>query len=327
MKVLVTGATGMLGSELTRQLVREGTSVRILRRETSSLDLLDDVRQDVEHAIGDVRDAASVLRSMEGIEHVYHTAGFIGFSGRRDRDQLEAVNVRGTANVVNAALRRDVLRLVHTSSMAAFGRPERPTGVIDEASTWVSSRQNSLYAQSKYHAELEVYRGVAEGLDAVIVNPSLIFGRARAGENTREIVEKVRARRLPGIPAGGTNVVDVRDVARGHRLAMLNGRRGDRYFLGSENLTWEEILTTLADALGTEPPSRRVPPPAATALARISETIAFLTRTRPLITMETARTSSRYYRYSNAKAVEELGCDFRPFAATAEHLAELLRNP
>lgn len=314
----------MVGSELTRQLVREGTSVRILRRESSSLELLDDVHRDVEHAIGDVRDAASILQAMEGVDHVYHTAGFIGFSGRRDRTQLQAVNVQGTAHVVNAALRRGVTRLVHTSSMAAFGRPDRPRGVIDESAAWQASRQNSAYARSKYEAELEVYRAVAEGLDAVIVNPALIFGRARPGENTREIVEKVKARRLPGVPSGGTNVVDARDVGRGHRLAMLNGTTGERYFLGSENLTWNEIIGIIADALGVQPPARNVPPALAIALARLSEAAAFLTGTAPLITMETARTSSRFYRYSNTRAIEELGCHFRPFTETAEYVAETL---
>lgn len=326
MKVLVTGATGMVGSELTRQLLDEGAAVRILRRTSSSLDLLGSAATEVEHAIGDIRDYESVARAMKGVDHVYHTAGFIGFGGRREYEQLRAINVEGTANVVNAALRSDVVRLVHTSSMAAFGRPERPHGMIDEGAAWTPSRQNSRYAESKYEAELEVHRGVAEGLDAVIVNPSLIFGIGKPGENTREIVEKVRRGRFPGIPVGGTNVVDVRDVARGHRLAMLHGRTGERYFLGGENLSWESILQILADALNVAPPSRHVPPTLAMGIAWVMEAVAALSRSRALISRETVRTANRFYRYSNRRAVEELEWSFRPFAETAAYLADELNR-
>lgn len=322
--VLVTGATGFVGSVLTRRLVARGEAVRILRRPTASLDLLGDAAGRVEHAEGDVTDAASVLAAMDGIRHVYHAAGFVGFEGRRDRARLFAVNVDGTAHVVDAALAKGVERLVHTSSVAAFGRPEHPDGLIDETAEWQRSRANTEYAYSKYLGELEVYRGVAEGLDAVIVNPALVFGVGRPGENTRQIAEKVRDGRLPAIPAGGTCVVDVRDVAEGHLRAMEHGRTGERYFLGGENLTWAEILHTLAAAFGTAPPRRRVSPRAAMTLAVLSEAFASVTRTRPLITRETARTSSRFYRYDNRKAREELGWTFRPFAETAAYMAEVL---
>ncbi len=314
----------MVGAELTRQLLAEDADVRILRRETSSLELLSEAADHVEHRIGDVRDYDAVARAMEGVDHVYHTAGYLGFAGKGDRALLHAINVEGTAHVVNTALRAGVSRLVHTSSMAAFGRPERPQGMIDEATPWTPSNQNSHYAQSKYEGELEVQRAVAEGLDAVIVNPALIFGIGKPGENTREIVEKVRRGRFPGIPAGGTNVVDVRDVARGHRLAMLNGRTGERYFLGSENLSWRDILETLAEALGVKPPSLRIPPRPAMVVALVMEAMAAITRTQALITRETVRTANRTYRYSNQRAVDELKCTFRPFKETAAYLADEL---
>lgn len=324
MRVLVTGATGLLGSELVRQLVEEGARVRVLIRKTSPLELLDDVSDDVEQVIGDVTDAGSVLAAMEGVDHVYHAAGYIGLGGKRDKAKLHAVNVQGTANVVNAALRRNVARVVHTSSMAAFGRPEHPDGLIDEQLPWTPSKFNSAYASSKHQAELEIHRGIAEGLDAVMVNPSLIFGVARQGENTRSIVEKVRAERFPGIPSGGTNVVDVRDVARGHRLAMLNGGVGERYFLGGENLSWEEILQTLARAFEVDPPRFHVPDWLAIAVAATMEAYSVLTRRPAVITRESARTSTRFYRYSNEKAIQQLGWSARPFAETAHYIAERL---
>lgn len=322
--ILVTGATGFLGSVLVRQLLAENEPVRILRRATSSLDLLADAADRVEHTVGDVTDAASVRTAMHGIEFVYHTAAFVGFGGKKDAQQLHAVNVGGTANVVNAALAEGVRRLVLTSSQAALGRPETPVGVIDETAEWSASKANTAYARSKHDAELEVHRGIAEGLDAVIVNPAVIFGPGRAGENTMEIVEKVRRGRMPAAPSGGTNVVDVEDVAAGHRAAMARGETGERYFLGAENLRWKEILDTLAEAFGVADPRFVLPPGLALAAGTLAEAVAAVTRSRPTLTRETARISGRFYRYDNRKAREQLGVTFRPFRATAERIAATL---
>lgn len=325
MKTLVTGATGFLGSELTRQLVAEGADVRILRRATSRLDLLGEaVCRRVEHAVGDVTDIDSLHGAMAGVRRVYHAAAFVGFGGRRDRERLRRINVEGTANVVNTALAAGVERLVHTSSMAAFGRPEDACQPIDETAEWRTSRANTAYAHSKYLAELEVFRGIAEGLDAVLVNPALIFGAGRPGENTTRIAERVRDGKLPVIPAGGTNVVDVVDVAMGHRRAMARGRTSERYFLGSENLTWRAIIDTLADAFGVSPPRWTLPPMPALVAGTLAEAAAFVTGGRPSLTREAARTASRFYRYDHRKAVDELGCSFRPFEETAQRIAQAL---
>lgn len=325
MSILVTGATGLLGSVLTRQLVEADADVRIFRRTTSLLDLLGDTSDRVEHAIGDVRDARSVARAMDGIQHVYHTAAKIGFASG-DRAALRAVNVGGTANVVNAALATGVERVVHTSSMAAFGRPARPDGTVDEDTAWESGADRSDYAQSKYDAELEVHRGIAEGLDAVLVNPSLIFGVGRSGDNTRRIVDAVRDGWAKAAPPGCTNVVDVEDVAEAHRRALHCGATGRRYFVGSETLSWMEILRTLADAFGIDPPTRTVPPALLKSGAVLSEALAFVTRTDPLLSRRLAQTALRQHTYSNRRAVEELGCSFRPFADTVQRIAAALRT-
>lgn len=325
-KVLVTGATGLLGSALTRHLVRAGTEVRILRRETSRLDALGDVARNVEHTIGDLNDAGSLRDAMAGIDLVYHTAAYVSFEGQSDRDALMQSNVEGTAGVVNAALEAGIRRLVHTSSMSAFGRPEPKDAVLDEKSQWHRSRAHSVYAQSKYLSELQVHRGVAEGLDGVIVNPSLIFGTGRAGMNTRRLVDRLRDGRLPAIPSGGTNVVDVLDVVDGIVRAMERGRTGERYFLGSENLSWRRIIHTLSRAFDVQPPRPTLPPAPTMILALGAEALSALTGSRPAFTREQARSASRFYRYSNRKAIEELGCSFRPFAATAERLASRLEE-
>lgn len=324
MKTLVTGATGLLGSTLTRQLLAEDADVRILHRPSSSFNLLGDAVDRVERTVGDLTDARSLYRAMRGVQRVYHTAALI--EGGTDADTLYHVNVGGTANVVNAALEANVQRLVHTSSIAALGHPDTSstTPVIDETSPWRPTARATAYARSKYASELEVHRGIAEGLDAVIVNPSLIFGTGRAGTNTRRIVDVVRSGWLPGVPAGGTNVVDVKDVAAGLRKAMARGATGERYILGSENLSWKTIVATIAEAFGIEPPRHTIPPTLLIAAGWLAEGVALLTRTTPRFSRAFARNASRMRRYDNSKAVDELGCTFRPFAETAQRIARTL---
>ena len=325
MKILVTGATGMVGSVLTRQLVAHDADVRIFRRPTSQLDLLGEVAERVEHATGDVTNPESVYRAVDGVDQVYHAAAVLGFGAGARRETLHRVNVGGTANVVNAALDAGVRRLVHTSSMAAFGRPDDTRRVLDETSDWRAATDPSDYARSKYNAELEIHRGIAEGLDAVIVNPALIFGVGRAGENTRRIVDTVRNGWMPGVPPGGTNVVDVEDVAEGHRRAMAHGTAGERYFLGSENLTWRQIVDAIAAAFDVEPPRRELPAWLLRGTAAVTEAWATITRTAPFLTRDAAEAACRFHRYSNRKARTELDCSFRPFAETARRIAQSVR--
>ncbi len=322
--ILVTGATGFVGSTLVRQLLDAGEAVRILRRPASRLDLLGDAAHRVEHALGDVTDPESLDDALRGVRRVVHVAAVVAF-GRGARQRLRDVNVRGTAHVVNAALAAGVERLVLTSSIAALGRPERPGGVLDEAAVWTASRSNTAYAASKHEAELVVRRGIVEGLDAVIVNPSLVFGPGRSGENTTELVERLAAGRLPLAPPGGTAVVDVADVAAGLRAALDRGATGERYVLTSENLAWTEILATLAGALGVEPPRRTAPPRLLRLAGTLAEIGAAVTRSDPGLTRETARTATETHRYSNRKAVEALGLSFRPFSETAARIAASLR--
>ena len=316
---LVTGATGFVGSALARRLVEAGEPVRILRRAGSRLDLLGDASDHVEHAIGDVTDVESVVRATEGAETVFHVAAVIAF-GRRASAQLREVNVQGTANVVNAALDAGVGRLVHTSSIAALGRPAKAT-VLDESAAWTPSPYNTAYARSKRDAEREVQRGVAEGLDAVVVNPALVWGPGRSGEGTMAIAERLAAGRLPLAPPGTTSVVDVRDVLSGLVAARDRGQSGERYLLSAETLPWTEILARLADALGVEPPSRTAPGWLLSLGGALGEAAAAVARAEPALTRETARAARARVGYDGSRAERELGVRYRPFPETAAALA------
>ncbi len=324
MNTLVTGPTGLVGATVVKALVDRGESVRILRRANSPMDLLGPVADRVEHAVGDVTDPGSVEDAMAGIERVYHIAARIGFGGKKERELMRRVNVYGTRTVVDAALRAGVTRLVHTSSIAAIGRAEGFDGVTDETTEWVDSPANSVYGVSKHLADLEVHRAIAEGLDAVFVNPSMIFGVGRPGENTRQLVDQIRRRQLPAIPTGGNGVVDVLDVATGHLRAMDRGRTGERYILSSENLSWRDVIHMFADGFGVRPPRMQLSRPFGLAIAVAMEAAGAIFRFRPLITRESVSQASRTDRYDNRKAIEELGCTFRPFAETVDRIVRAL---
>jgi len=323
---LVTGATGMVGAALVRMLVETGERVRILRRTDSSLELLGGAAGAVEHAVGDVTDGESVREAMQGIARVWHSAALVDLGGAGAERRLFDVNAGGTANVVDAARDVGIARLVHVSSIAALGRAGDAGAMRGEETEWAPSTSNTPYARSKHAAELEVQRGVAEGLDAVIVNPALIFGRGRTGEGTMRIVERVADGRMRVSPPGGTCVVDAEDVALGLRAAMAHGTAGRRYVLCGENLAWTVILGTLAEAFGRPAPSRVVSARTLRTTAAVAESIARLSGTSPLLSRAQARSGAETYRYDNRRAVEELGMGFRPFRATARRLASDLRS-
>ena len=319
MRILVTGATGLVGSALVRQLVAQDATVRIFRRDSSPLVALGDTADRVEHAIGDITEPHAVAQAMEGITHVYHSAARVDLGA--DLSSLRPVNVDGTAHVVNAARAEGVTRLVHTSSIAALGRPTS-NGSIDESTDWQNAPHRSAYAQTKHEAELEVHRGRAEGLDAVIVNPALVFGTGRPDASTHRLVEAVRNERLPGVPPGGTCVVDAEDVATGMRRAMLHGTSGHRYILGSQNLPWRTIIEVLADAFDVPPPTREIPAFWLRAAGGLAEGWAWITRSTPRFTRRMAQTASTTMQYNTTRARTELDCTFRPFPETAQRIAD-----
>ena len=325
--VLVTGATGLVGAAVVRHLLADGVAVRILRRDTSRLDLLGDAAARVEHATGDVTDADAVREAVRGTGAVFHVAGVVALAPSA-RARVVAVNARGAAHVVDACLAEGVAALVHTSSIAALGRPEgTPEAgrvVLDETAVWTPSRTNTAYAESKRAGEREALRGAAEGLHAVVVNPALVFGPGRADEGTGAVVERLRRGRLPAAPPGATAVVDVEDVAAGHVAAWRRGRSGERYVLAGESLQWTEILAVLARALGVAAPRRVAPVWAVWMAGALAEALDALGGPEAALSRDGARAAAGAFAYSAAKAERDLGVTFRPFAETAARLAGTL---
>lgn len=326
MTFFLTGATGFLGSEIAHALLEAGHQVRAIRRSGSKMDLVGANAERITWIEGDVLDPDSLEEGMQGAQGVIHAAAFLGFEGKKSEEQLMAVNVDGTANVVDAALKTGIERMVHVSSIAALGRSEADEGCRDESAEWGESPMNTGYALSKHRAEMEIHRGVAMGLDAVMVNPSLIMGVGRPSENTMQIADRLVKGGIPFVPKGGTNVVDVRDVAAGCLKAFEQGKTGERYILAGHNLLWNDILTTMASNLDVKPPTRSLPGWLMMTVASLFEIGAFVARRTSVVTRETIRMSMAISCYDNSRSIQELGCSYRPFAETAQWIADGFRS-
>jgi dihydroflavonol-4-reductase len=298
MTTLVTGASGLVGSHVTRLLVQRGDSVRALVRDRSPLDELAGL--DVELAYGDVLDRGSVRRAMQGVQRVFHVAGLTSL--RTSADKVFAVNVGGTRIVLEEALRAGVARAVHTSSVAAVG-PAARGSTADEDQIFRAGRYGLPYVNAKHEAELEAMRLAAHGLPVVVVNPAHVFGAGDRHRSSTELVRRFLRGQIPAYVDGALNIVDAEDVARGHLLADENGEVGERYILGNRNFTLDRLFADLARLSGVEPPALKLPLAAALALARAAE----LGPGRPAVTTVEVRASSLWWAFRSTKAKRELG--------------------
>lgn len=244
---LVTGGTGFVGSHLARALTEKGYQVRILRRKTSRLDAVADIA--CEHFIGDVNDTESLLVAMAGVDWVFHVAAVADY-WRNDPARIYQVNVDGTRKVLQAAEAQGVRRVIVTSSAAAAGYRDdlRP---VDETVRFNFDQHLTPYGHSKFLAEAEVFRAIRRGLDCVIMNPTIIVGPGDLNQISSSVVlEMARGHVPPFMPPGGATVIDVRDVAAAHVAAAERGRTGERYLLGSVDLTHKAWLRLTAEAVG-----------------------------------------------------------------------------
>jgi len=258
------------------------------------------------------------------VDTVYHCAALVSFLPA-DKRRLMQVNARGTANVVNAALEKKIRKLCHVSSIAALGRPENQADLIDETLVWKTSRNNSVYAVSKYAAEREVWRGSAEGLDMVIVSPSIILGVAGASQGSSRIFNTVREG-LKFYPPGKNGFVDVRDVVKAMILLMKSNIRNERFIVSAVNLEYKRLFELIAEAMAKPAPAIRVSPLLSGVAWRLEMARSVFTGKKPLITRETARTAIQQYEYSNEKIKNAMGFKFTPIEETINHFCRIFVN-
>jgi len=312
MAVLVTGGTGFIGVNLVRRLVAAGERVRALVRPGSLRFGLDPSAVDLVE--GDVTDFDSILRGMRGCDRVYHVAGWVDITPWRSA-RCRAVNVGGAENVCRAALRLGVERLVHTSSIAAVGGGTRESPATEDAK-WNFGYLGSPYYNSKREAEGVVRSYASRGLNAVIVNPSYVIGPWDTKPSSGRMITLFVTRRLRGVPLrGGIGFVDVREVVEGMLAAMSRGRAGERYILSSENLSYREFATRVADVGGVQPPRWAVPYAALYPAALAGSALGRVwPRAFADYNLTVLRTSFCEQYVSGVKARRELGIKPRPIA-------------
>ncbi|MGH7536326.1 MAG: NAD-dependent epimerase/dehydratase family protein, partial [Gemmatimonadales bacterium] len=300
--VFVTGGTGMVGANLARRLIEDGHHVRLLVRAR--------VHPFLDHlpyqpVSGDLADLPALIAGMAGCSQVYHVAGAVSYRAR-DTRRLFETNVQGTRNLLAAAARAGVKRVVHTSSTAAVGMSERPHQVLDEATPFDRRFESDPYMWTKHLAEREVARAAEEGLDAVIVNPSTIYGSGDVYRNTTAIFRSLKRGRVFAAPPGGNSVVSVDDVVRGLLLAMERGQTGRRYILSAERFTYRDMLDRMAGLIGGTPPRWTLPSALEWPLAAAAGIASTLFPSLPL-SPSVIRFSFRYRYFSSAHANTELG--------------------
>lgn len=312
----VTGGTGLLGAHLLHHLISKGEKVRALKRENSSLKSVEDIFDfyqsnalfsQIEWVIGDVLDITSLEEAMNGCDFVYHCAATVSFA-KRDKENMFKINIEGTANVVNVALKLKIKKFCHVSSTAALGESIE-NGKITEEKLWVDKSDKSNYAFSKKFSEMEVWRGIEEGLNAVIVNPSVIIGPGNEEKSSAALFNKVK-KGLKYYTHGVNAFVDARDVAEIMVKLMKSEIHSERFLAIGENISFKELFEQIARNLNRPAPHREAKRWMAEIIWRIEGMRSFIFGSTPLITKENAQSAYRKAYYSNEKTKKALEFNF-----------------
>lgn len=318
--ILVTGGSGFLGQHLVRRLSKEGGRVRALynsRKPEGELGKL----PGIEWIKADLLDIYDVETALEGISHIYHCAAIVSFQPGRKEEMIQ-VNTDIACNVINAALDAGIERMLYVSSIAAIGRDERSKAPISEDSEWTDSKLNSGYAISKHSAEMEVWRGMAEGLNAVIINPGIILGSGDWTDGSAQLME-VAAKEFPFYTTGINSFTGVDDVVEIMVRLMNSDITEERYIVSTGNYSYQEIFNLMADALGKKRPRIHAGPGLSGLAWRWGRMWQILTGKKPAVTKETARTAGAQCFYDNSKLLAALpGFEYSPINDTIKKMAE-----
>ncbi len=293
--ILVTGGAGLLGKALITELLLAGKPVRAIYHKTQLADFNDENLQQVQC---DILDVVGLEEAMQGVQQVYHCAAIITFNPKR-RQEMFKINIEGTANMVNAALDAGVQKMLYVSSVAALGRL-REDKMVDETMNWTEETSNSSYGQSKYLAEMQVWRGIGEGLDAVMVNPVIILGPGDWNGGSSQIFKNVY-NEFPWYADGITGFVDVRDVVKAMMQLMNSPVTAERFIISAENRSYDDVFNLIAKAFGKKPPHKKVTRGIAKMVWRLEAVKSYFTGKDPLVTRETAATAMAKVHFDNRK--------------------------
>jgi len=331
--ILVTGGTGLLGSRLLFDLTSHGKKVRAIKRCTSNLETVRRVFSyysdnpgelffRIEWVDGDILDIDSLMEAMNDISYVYHAAAAVSFDPD-NREKIMKNNIDGTRNVVNASLAKAVKKICHVSSTSALGNPD-PDGLIRENSLFTSDGIKSAYSVSKYKSELEVWKGIEEGLRAVIVNPSMILGPGFWDRGSSAMFSVIH-RGFNFYTNGMTGFVSVEDVSAAMIALMKSHYSGERFILSSENLSYREVFNMVADSLGRRRPSIEANLFLANLILQLDELKAFFGG-RKLLTREEILASQNRACFSNEKFCNTFNAEFLPVRETINNIGKVFRR-
>lgn len=330
--VFVTGGTGLLGARLIYDLLKAGEQVVALKRATSDLSvvegIIDQNEQEAGRAMfdqirwhnGDVNDISSILEGLDGVDEVYHCAAMVSFNPKA-KDKMMKVNVEGTANLVNACLEKKVRKLCFASSVASIGKPDEGEKVTEETK-WKTAEGKANYSISKYNSEKEVWRGIEEGLDAVIVNPTIILGPGNWRKSSARMFLDVW-RGLKFYTSGVNGFVDVRDVTGAMIKLMKSDISAERFIVCSENVAFKEVFDRIAEGLGRDKPTFEVTPFYSEIFWRLDKFKSVVFGSKPRVSKEIARESQNKTYYSVEKLKNALGVELIPVAQSISDTAKI----
>lgn len=334
MRHTVSGATGLVGSHLVMELLKAGKRVRALHRASSDRSLLARVfgyygldlqsyESQLEWFEADLLDPFGVKEAMAGSDYFYHCAALVSFNPK-DRQALIFDNRKMTADLVNAALEENIKRFVHVSSVAALGR-KAGQQYFDESNDWVESKHNSNYSKGKYAAELEVWRGIEEGLSAAMVNPCIILGPGTWNDGSAAIFKNV-AEGFKFYSKGINAFVDVRDVVKAMLILAEREEIKERFVIAAENWSYEKVFKQIAQSMNKPAPRIEIKPWMSALAWRWEALKSAISGKRPLVTKETARTALQQYHYRNDKSKEVLGLEYRDLGESIDFIAQCYVN-
>jgi dihydroflavonol-4-reductase len=322
--IFITGCNGLVGSFIARELLSKGEKILALKRSSSDLSLLKDIETSIQWLEGDISDTEILNKAMSQCDTVIHSAAIISFSPRL-REKMYKVNVEGTANVVNAALKNNIKKFCFVSSIAALGRKKGET-IINETALWEESEMNTHYARSKYLAELEVWRGIEEGLPGFIVNPSVVLGPGNWESGSTKIFRYV-FRRNKFYTNGHISYVDVQDVATIVVKLLDTNSNGERFILNAGRVTYKELFIAIARSFKVKAPSIAVGKIVSEIAWRVEKIRTLFSTSEPILTKETVRLADLSFEYQNEKITQLLGYKFATLEAiTDKTCEELLRK-
>ncbi len=320
--IFVTGGTGLVGSHILLKLSQDGKPFKALKRPSSSLNICRNVFSEYNQAElftrinwvdGDVNDIPSLEIAIQNCDYILHCAAIVSFHPS-DVDLLKKVNIEGTANVMNVALSSSVKKVGYISSIAALGR-NSTEGIVDEDCHFTATKLDSNYALSKYYAEQEVWRASQEGLDVVIVNPSVILGPGDWNKGSSQIFQKIHSG-LKFYTTGSTGYVDVMDVANSLVDLLLSSVKNERFIVNGVNLKYRDCFDRIAVAFGKPKASIKVTPFLKELAWRFEAIRSFITSKTPLLTKETANSAMTDGAYSTEKIKKEIDFQFTPIEQT-----------